>query len=67
MNELRPSLATVNGVLTVTADPQTKVYGNADPTRTFPTRSLGTGAAIVGTLSRNAGENVGTYAITPVS
>ena len=52
--------------VTVTADAgQNKVYGNADPASyTFTNTSLGTGVALVGSLARNAGENVGSYAIT---
>ena len=54
--------------LTVTADPgQTKVYGNADPlpfTYAITSGSLVGGDSLSGALSRNAGENVGSYAIT---
>jgi hypothetical protein len=51
--------------VTVTADPKTKVYGDGDPSLTFTTSSLGTGTAIVGSLTRTAGETVagGPYAI----
>ncbi|MGE3190080.1 MAG: MBG domain-containing protein [Vicinamibacterales bacterium] len=51
--------------LTVTADPQTKVYGDADPALTF-TLTSGTlvGAdTLSGALTRAAGEAVGSYAI----
>ena len=57
---------TVNPVgITITANPQTKVYGNADPALTY---RITTGAligtdAFTGALTRAAGENVGTYAI----
>ncbi|HET9713086.1 MAG TPA: MBG domain-containing protein, partial [Pyrinomonadaceae bacterium] len=52
--------------ITITADPQTKVYGNADPSLTYQitSGSLAFSDTIVGTLVRAAGENVGTYAIT---
>ena len=54
--------------LTVTADAgQTKVYGNADPlpyTYAITSGSLVGGDSLGGVLSRNAGENVGNYAIT---
>ena len=52
--------------ITVTADAgQSKVYGNADPASfTYTNTSLGTGTALVGSLTRNAGEPVGNYAIT---
>ena len=54
--------------LTVTADAQTKVYGNADPTLTYQitSGSLAFSDVFAGTLSRAAGESVGAspYAIT---
>ncbi|WP_027030776.1 MBG domain-containing protein [Mesorhizobium loti] len=51
--------------VTVTATAgQGKTYGNADPSSYGYTYSdLGTGAALVGSLDRDAGEDVGTYAI----
>lgn len=52
--------------ITVTADPQSKVYGDADPDLTYQITSgllVGTDT-ITGALSRNSGEDVGTYAIT---
>ena len=48
--------------ITVTADAKTKVYGASDPTFTYVSSDLG--ATFTGALSRNTGENVGTYAIT---
>ena len=51
--------------ITVAADPQTKVYGEADPELTYEIVS----GALVGTdtftgeLTREPGEDVGTYAI----
>lgn len=53
--------------ITVMADAgQTKVYGPADPTFTYTvtTGALETGDSFTGLLSRVAGEDVGTYAIT---
>jgi hypothetical protein len=52
--------------ITVTANAQTKVYGDGDPALTFTTSSLGTGVAVTGVLSRDAGETVAgsPYAIT---
>ncbi|HET9685264.1 MAG TPA: MBG domain-containing protein, partial [Gemmatimonadaceae bacterium] len=49
----------------ITADAQTKVYGDADPTLTYKTTSgnLVNGDAFSGVLTRNPGENVGTYGI----
>jgi hypothetical protein len=49
--------------ITVTADAgQSKVYGTADPAFTYTSSDLT--ATFTGALSRVAGENVGTYAIT---
>ncbi len=52
--------------VTITADPQTKTYGNADPAFTYQITngSLVGGDNFSGVLSRITGENVGTYAIT---
>ncbi|MHB9067992.1 MAG: choice-of-anchor Q domain-containing protein [Pirellulaceae bacterium] len=51
--------------LTVTADAQTKTYGEADPALTYQITvgSLVTGDAFTGALARVAGEDVGTYPI----
>ncbi len=51
--------------VTVTADAQTKTYGDADPTLTYQISngSLVNGDGFTGDLTREAGENVGTYAI----
>ncbi len=51
--------------LTVTADVQTKVYGDADPALTYQITSgaLQGSDALTGDLSRVAGEDVGNYAI----
>ena len=51
--------------ITVTADTQTKVYGNVDPALTYQlsTGSLVNGDSLSGALSRSAGENVGSYTI----
>jgi len=60
------NLGITTRAITVTADPQTKVYGNADPTLSYnvTTGSLVTGDSFSGALTRAAGEGVGTYAIT---
>jgi hypothetical protein len=53
--------------ITVTADAQTKVYGNADPsplTYKITSGSLVSGDNFTGSLTRAAGDNVGTYAIS---
>ena len=51
--------------LTVTADPQTMIYGNSDPDLTWKITSgnLAAGDTLSGSLTRVAGEDVGTYAI----
>ena len=51
--------------ITVTADDKGKTYGDADPALTYQitSGSLVGGDTFSGTLSREAGENVGTYDI----
>ncbi|MCL4207488.1 MAG: hypothetical protein KJ000_33815, partial [Pirellulaceae bacterium] len=51
--------------LTVTADAQNKIYGTADPALTYQITAgaLVTGDSLTGDLVRQAGENVGAYAI----
>lgn len=50
--------------ITITADPKSKTYGDADPTPTFQvtTGSLVSGDTLVGDLGRDPGEDAGTYA-----
>ena len=52
--------------ITVTADAKTKVYGNADPALTYqsPAAAWSRSDSFSGALTRVAGEDVGTYAIT---
>jgi hypothetical protein len=52
--------------VTVTADAQSKIYGDADPllTHTVTSGSLKSGDSFTGALGRVAGENVNTYDIT---
>ncbi len=52
-------------LITVTADAQSKLYGDSDPALTcqVTSGSLATGDSFTGALTRVAGENVGTYAI----
>ena len=52
--------------ITLTADAKTKVYGEVDPALTYQitSGSLETGDALTGSLSRTAGEDAGTYAIS---
>ncbi|NHA07849.1 T9SS type B sorting domain-containing protein [Mucilaginibacter sp. HC2] len=51
--------------ITVTADVQTKTYGDVDPVLTYKITSgtLAPGDTFTGSLTRAAGQNVGTYAI----
>jgi len=59
------SLAITAKPITVTADPKTKVYGDADPvfTYTYPPDGLEFDDSFAGLLGRAAGEDVGSYAI----
>jgi rhamnogalacturonyl hydrolase YesR len=52
--------------IAVAADPQSKMYGNADPTLTWQLTggALVPGDGFAGSLARVTGENVGSYAIT---
>ena len=58
---------TINpAVLTIAADAQTKVYGGAEPDLTYTPSGLVNGddaSVISGSLTRDLGQNVGTYAI----
>lgn len=56
----------VNTEITITADVQSKTYGDADPVLTseITSGSLLEGDELIGSLSRVAGENVGAHAIT---
>lgn len=50
--------------LAITADGKTKVKGKADPALTYTSSGLVGGDTISGSLSRDAGEAIGSYAIT---
>ena len=52
--------------ITITADPGTKLYGESDPLMTYHITSgkLVGSDVIIGELSRNLGEDVGTYSIS---
>ena len=50
--------------LTVTADAKSKTYGAADPELTYTVNGLVGSDALTGALSREAGQDVGTYNIT---
>nr|WP_249139283.1 MBG domain-containing protein [Bradyrhizobium japonicum] len=60
------SLGITPRAITVTANAQSKTYGDADPTLTYGLTSgnLVSGDSLGGVLSRASGENVGTYGIT---
>jgi hypothetical protein len=51
--------------ITATADPKTKVYGDNDPPLTYAVSSgpLASGDSFSGSLTRDAGDTVGSYAI----
>jgi len=52
--------------LNIVADAKSKVYGTADPALTYTVTGLANGdteSIITGALAREAGENIGTYAI----
>ncbi len=59
------TLTVAPAALTVTADPRTKLYGDGDPALAYRITSGGlvNGENLSGALSREAGEDVGTYAI----
>ena len=50
--------------ITVKGDNQSKTYGDADPTLTYKVEGLVGSDTLTGELAREAGENVGTYAIS---
>jgi gliding motility-associated-like protein len=50
--------------VTVTANAQTKTYGDADPALTYTADALVSGDSFSGALTRAAGESFGTYAIS---
>jgi hypothetical protein len=59
------TLTVAERAITVTADPQTKIYGETDPALTYrvTSGSLANGDSLSGTLARAEGRDVGTYAI----
>ena len=50
--------------LTITAEAKEKIYGDEDPSFTYIQSGLVGSDTITGKLSRESGENIGTYAIT---
>ncbi|MGG5508152.1 MULTISPECIES: MBG domain-containing protein [unclassified Myroides] len=67
LNYIADSLSITPAVLTVTATPQTKTYGEADPALTYTVSGLQNNeeaaAVLTGSLTRVAGEAKGLYAI----
>ena len=64
--ELLPGTLTINPrPVTVTANDQTKVYGEEDPELTAAVTGTLNDDKVVYTLSREEGDDVGTYEITP--
>ena len=63
---VKGTLTVAKRAITVTADPQSKTYGNADPTLSYQVTSgsLAQGDAFSGHLVRDAGQDVGSYDIT---
>ncbi len=49
--------------ITVTADPQTKIYGQSDPAFSYQVTGLVGADTVSGALTRDPGQNVGQYAI----
>ncbi|MBP7334483.1 MBG domain-containing protein [Niveispirillum sp.] len=60
---LTASLIVTPALLTVKADDLTRIYGAADPALTYTATGLVNGDGLTGSLTRDAGKNVGTYAI----
>jgi len=63
INYVSANLTITAKPLAVTADAKSKVYDAADPALTYSTIGLVSGDSVTGSLTRVAGENVGTYAI----
>jgi hypothetical protein len=64
LNFTSADLTITKAAVTVTANAVSKTYGDSDPDLTYGTSGLVSGDTLSGALSRNAGENVGTYAIS---
>ena len=58
------TLEVTKKTLTIIADAKSKAYGEADPALTYTSEGLINDDAISGTLTRDAGEDAGDYAIT---
>ena len=67
LNYTGANFSITQALLSVTANPLSKVYGSADPALTYGVSGLvngDTSAVFSGALSRASGENVGSYAIS---
>jgi len=60
---LPENLTITKKTIIVSADAQTKTYGDADPTLTYTADALGFSDTFSGSLTRVVGENTSTYAI----
>jgi len=58
------SLTIGKKTINVTANAQAKTYGNSDPALTYTADALVSGDGFTGSLTRDAGEDVGNHAIT---
>ena len=63
INFVPANLTITAKTLTITAAAQTKVYDSVDPALTYSTIGLKSGDSLSGALTRDPGENVGTFAI----
>ena len=63
VNGVNAALTVGQATVNVTANAQTKVYGEADPTLTYTVEGLPAGVTLSGSLIRDAGDDVGSYAI----
>jgi hypothetical protein len=63
INFVSANLTITAKTLTITAAAQTKVYDSADPALTYTHSGLKSGDSLSGVLTRELGENVGTFAI----
>jgi hypothetical protein len=57
------NLTITTKTLTITADAKSKIYNSVDPVLTYTQVGLKLGDSITGDLTRDSGENVGTFAI----
>ena len=61
--EATANFTIAKATVTVTAEAKSKTYGEADPALTYTSSGLVGSDALTGTLTRETGENAGTYAI----